>query len=153
MTYPTRALLAFVLALAIPLQGFAAASMLLCGPGHAQAAAPMVASPHAAEADAHHHGTGVAHGHAASDHHASASAAIAQDAPAHAVVVDGASKHAPAKLLTGKCSICASCCSGSAIVSAPYALPLVVTASELTVEPASILVGVTLSRLERPPRT
>lgn len=105
-----RTLLIWLLLLAVPAQGVAAATMAFCGPNHhgGGAAAQMnVAAPggHA------HHGVDDAADHlhpaAQADENPSASAASGK-------VVD-ATKH--------KCSVCASCCSVGAILSSVLAVP------------------------------
>jgi hypothetical protein len=91
--------LMWLLTLAVPVQGFAAASMFNCGPGHhgtAQAQAQMHEA-HAAHATHDHGDDGVApdrpHAHA--------------DAPADADAAPVVHK--------GSCSACASCCMGAAL--------------------------------------
>jgi len=85
-----RIMLMWLLALAIPCQGFAAASMLNCGPGHHRAP-----SAHSHDGHAHQH----AGGPAASDHQ----------------VAKGSTIH---KAMKGSCSACSSCCTSVAIPSA-----------------------------------
>ena len=106
----------WLLALAVPVQGFAAASMLRCGPGH--------------------HDTVSGHSHADADHdhdghpHDDAMGAVpdeAQDeAHAHADDIggdvvssdqDAAPAHGLDKAKTGSCSACASCCTATALLS------------------------------------
>lgn len=91
-----RLLLAWLVLAALPLQGFAATSMLYCGPASG--------APQLAGTPAHRHGEAVApHDHAspkvvaAQSHHADASGAL-PDA-AH------------------ECGVCASCCGSMAIAS------------------------------------
>ena len=100
----------WLLALAVPAQGFAAASMLNCGPGHHGT----VSGP--ARAD-HHHDAHGHHGAAAADADASENVASsdAEAAPAHAL-------H---KGKTGSCSACASCCTVTAPPSAAPAFEAV----------------------------
>jgi len=149
-----RILLAFVLALAIPLQGFAAASMLLCGPGHDRRSVSFTA-PHHGHADAatqHEHAVhSHAQGHGGGQQHAHTTDS------AQASTVDASTAHdggkATAKLLSGKCSLCASCCSGLALLGAPGPVAITATHAAPVVEPAPILIGIVPPRLERPPRT
>ena len=98
----------WLLALAVPAQGFAAASMLNCGPGHHGT----VSGP--ARADHHHD----AHGHDG------AAAADAEADEAGENVVSNDSEPAPAhgvhKGKTGSCSACASCCT---VTAPPSAVP------------------------------
>lgn len=96
-----RLLLACLVMLAIPLQGFAAATMLFCAPG---------APHHAAASGGGTHGA-AGHDHAAHSHAPSqASQQAAQDAvdAAHLTAADAA--HA--------CSVCAACCHSVAISDA-----------------------------------
>jgi hypothetical protein len=96
-----RLLLAWIIMVAVPLQGFAAASMLFCGTGaahHSQAAS----HAHPADVPAHDH---------------------AQQEPDSKVVADQGSAKASddgnATQLTHKCGVCASCCHAVAITQAP----------------------------------
>lgn len=89
-----RILFAWLLTAAVPMQGFAAASMLLCGMG--------TQHQHTAQASEHHD-------HAAMHNHSGGDAA-----QGHAHAADPASNASPD---TGhKCSICAACCNGVALV-------------------------------------
>lgn len=108
-----RALLIWLLVLAVPAQGAAAATMVFCGPNHhgGGAAAQMQAA-----APANHEQYG---GAAAPNHEHSQTAAVADEvssatAASYAKVGDS-SKH--------KCSACASCCSVGAILSSVLAVP------------------------------
>ena len=66
--------LVWLVMLAVPAQGFAAATMLFCGPMHERMSGTM-----AAEGSAHHHAAGTESGH---EHHAASSSEAAQEAPA-----------------------------------------------------------------------
>jgi hypothetical protein len=108
-----RLLLAWLLMAALPLQGFAAASMLFCGneSQHAHAQALTVGASGADEAWSGLHGAGqhdrAGHQHASSKHpqHGEKSAHSMPDA-------------------THKCSVCAACCNCVALVSTAHALAL-----------------------------
>jgi hypothetical protein len=107
-----RALLVWLLVLAVPAQGIAAATMAFCGPGHHGSGS--TAQMHAAApADHAHHGGAAETGH---EHHQAASAPD-EEASATALTAKDAdpSKH--------KCSACASCCSVGAILSSVQAVP------------------------------
>lgn len=129
-----RIALAWLLALALPMQGYAAQTMLLCGP-------------------ANHHGSGPEH-HGGHDHagmlseHASAQSTVMTPAPVQEVDQAGAAaaKHA------GGCSVCASCCSAVAItagvVSFAVARPDLPEVPTVQVARDRVMVG----GLERPPR-
>lgn len=119
-----KRVLACLLMLAIPLQGFAATAMLTCGPIHQRVSAG------AGGAHGHEHGPG--HVHDAAHEHSHGAAAQAQDHAAHHdhdAQDDGAAApdlhNAPMLSAVGEfdqvakasCSACASCCSGAAMVS------------------------------------
>jgi hypothetical protein len=96
-----RIFLAWLLLAAMPLQGFAAASMLFCGP--AGAAQHQLAKAPGAEHDHGHHTGAVAsaHGHAAAE------------APSVSSALPDA---------THTCGLCASCCHSVAIAATPFLL-------------------------------
>jgi hypothetical protein len=105
-------LIVWLVAVALPLQGFAAATMAACEPGD------RAGSTHSAE-----HGV-----KAALDSHSAVPTAHHH----HDMAVDGGSDldHQPvsSKAQTSKCSLCASCCTAAAIPSislafAPVSLP------------------------------
>lgn len=99
-----KALIVWLMLVAIPFQGFATASMLPCAPGQA---APAMAPEHCAMMAT----MMPAHAHVQAQEHA---------ASAHAAAHDHAG---------GKCSACASCCFGAVMappmpaVQAPLATP------------------------------
>lgn len=101
MARVVRIALMWLIALAVPLQGFAATSMLFCAPAH--------------EAAAHHEHPGhdhVQHGHA---HHAAAPDAHASAGMNH----DDAGAQSADKSSATKCSVCASCCSAVTMPAEP----------------------------------
>jgi hypothetical protein len=122
-----RALAIWIVALALPLQGYAAAAMITCGPMHSQIATASEHSP------SHHDAMAAGHSHPAVD----------EDEPS-----------VLAKFLAFKCSACASCCTASAAPAPVMPFPGLMQAhtavipfsgsSEDTVVPDGI---------ERPPRT
>lgn len=104
-----RIVLTWLLLLALPLQGFAAATMVNCGPNHHVMMAAAMADT-ADSAASEHDGAGGQHHHemgAAADHHEAAS----NDA-------DAPSVHHLDKLMKFKCSACAACCMGAAMPTA-----------------------------------
>lgn len=107
---------------AVPLQGFAAVSMALCGQDSA-AAAP-----------SHHEQAreGAAHAH--------------HEAGAGEAAPDGA------EALGHACSICASCCSAAALPVAAQASPVLVAGHPFASGPTGSLVEQPTSVIERPPR-
>jgi hypothetical protein len=121
-----RKFIALLLILALPTQGFAAAGMLACGPGHAPAVlapefdapasdAPLSEAPAAESAGQSHHDHAT-HSHAVRNGHR------AHDpAPEAAGDESAATSVAVASAMDGfdnqsTCSACASCCYGAALV-------------------------------------
>ena len=110
-----RAALVWLLLFSLPLQGYAAATMLSCGPNHHQmwAAAAMTT----ATTTSHHDSGEAQHEH----HHAQTVADDpAPDATANVDVAgDDASVDRLNKLSKFKCSACAACCVGAALPTSP----------------------------------
>lgn len=110
-----RKFIVCLLVLALPAPGFAAAGMLACSPGHARvmtAPALDAMAVEAAQASSHDHG---AHPHALGD----APEPALQDATAgHTAQVSDAVSGAGAldSQAGTKCSACAACCFGAALV-------------------------------------
>lgn len=132
MSKVLRIVLAWLLAAALPLQGYAAQAMLFCAPAHHQATveAPMH------EGHSHDH---EAMGHA--DPEDAAAAQAGDDGPA------GSGSQAQ------KCSVCASCCSASAPATA-------LTIVGIQPQPEAVSTAIALAHdrlvvggLERPPRS
>jgi hypothetical protein len=101
-----RLILAWLMMAALPLQGWAAASMLYCGPAQraavqAQAQVPAAGSDHGMQAA--HHGTDAG---SPAHHHADTTAADDSDAAG-----DGADH---------TCGVCAACCHGVALAQTPH---------------------------------
>ncbi|MED5622383.1 hypothetical protein [Ideonella sp. BN130291] len=124
-----RLLALWLIAVALPIQGVAAATMLHCAgmPSHEAA----VAGP-----GDHHEGHG---GH----HHAGAATEPAGDA--HATHHPAGGKHS--------CSACASCCSATALPAMPLLLVSQGVTEPLTPDPERPLVAFLTGGPERPPRT
>lgn len=118
-----RIVLTWMLALALPIQGVAASTMLSCGQAHHQAA--LAAHGHAAPSDGHH----VHEQSAAPD--------------------DGA---AAGQSAAGKCSVCANCCSVAAIAASVPSFDVVPVAPGFGVGSFQWRAGITGGGLERPPR-
>ncbi|WP_018228744.1 hypothetical protein [Methyloversatilis universalis] len=102
MNAPARFLLILMLLCALPLQGFAAASMLRCAPSH-HGSTQVDTSAYADEG--HHHDPSMPAVHPTHD-----------GEPAHGA------DHAPAHGKYG-CSACAACCIGGALASPAPLLP------------------------------
>jgi hypothetical protein len=146
-----------LLALALPLQGLAAATMIACGPAHPHDVAHALdrneASAHEAQGgvtSAHHH-----------DEHAPRLGAVAEHAHADALAADSTAADDPmaaddpSSTTPGqKCSVCASCCTTSAglptaaVVAEPAALADSHVDEERATPPAFLTGGP-----ERPPRS
>jgi hypothetical protein len=126
-------LMIWLLAVAIPVQGWAAGTRVACGAAHHGAAA--VTAEASASALAHYH---------RHDHHQMEQAGQgAQDIPA----AGAGHKHA------GSCSTCAACCVGAAIITAALAImPVPGTTAVLIAEPSSAYTGHIPDGPERPPR-
>ena len=128
----TRILLAGVLVALLPLQGYAAAAMISCGPMHAH---------QVAEAESSHRA-----GHTGHPHGSSESAGKLESEP-------GGTSPALPDLLKLKCSACAACCTGAAAPSP--AIPSVTAIKSHAV--VSLFFdwsdhSIVLPGLERPPR-
>ena len=164
-----RTVLIWLLAVALPVQGAAAATMLACGPGHHGAAgahahaAEAGQAPHAHDIGAHAHdheaqhdhqaGDGSAHPHTdgdgADDHHGGMLGESSQASPTD---VDSATGN-PVHKSAGKCSACASCCTVAVLPTSALAIASPVHTDRVTVFfPVQAAVFMT-GGLDRPPRT
>ena len=101
-----RTLLIWLLVLAVPAQGAAAATMAFCGPNHHGSSSARVEVSAATSKHSHHGGAESVHEVRSG---ASTTMAAADDVPT-VMKVNQASKQ--------KCSVCASCCSMGAILTA-----------------------------------
>lgn len=176
-----RAVRRFVLWLVIailPVQGYAAATMVACGPIHERMASAATrahdhdgssqngkhghdgpgrrAHDHSApDHGAHDHGAHGhgAHGHGAHDRGARDHAASAAHAPP-AAMADSSTAAAAGGLADFTCSACAACCVGAALPAGDVSLDVSALAPD-TLRPAAAapLAAVTLDGLERPPRS
>lgn len=133
-----RHLLLCLMMLALPLQGFAAASMLYCGMGaghDAKAVQTEIKSNHHPMADA----MGLQHDHGKHD---KTMQAVKQSPDTQKQLPDS----------THKCGVCAACCSVIAIADFPQTLELQSSPKADLVEPF-VLIHTVPSRLpEKPPR-
>ena len=133
-------LVIWLMALAIPAQGMAAATLMHCGPGHHGApSAPHKAPvlPEAFLAAGEH----AVHGHA---HHTAADADVASDSAQNA---------ADSSPTQHRCSACASCCAGVALTSKAVTLPTIDPAGEVAVLTLTRATSVVIDGPERPPRS
>lgn len=138
MSIRIRTVLMWLLLLALPMQGYATATMVSCGPNHHRmAAAAQLVDAVSASATAHHshHGMQGPHAHEAS-----------------AVADEQDTRHlSPASKF--KCSACATCCVGAALPITP----LVFAAAAPSGAPSSVFsigpIGFQTDGPDRPPRT
>ena len=148
----------WLVAIAVPAQGIAAATMMHCGVGshHAQAASNKVeALPHAHLVAPVDH---AAHQHASHpDPDADTASEPVQsttssDASGTARPDKGVGDVKAVKTAAQKCSVCASCCAGLALPSTAVILPSLDPAHEVTVLPPREAASVVVDGPERPPR-
>jgi len=145
-----RIALAWMLASALPMQGYAAHAMLNCGPAHAgfsQAQSQVQSQLHSHAQDLHQ-----THDHAAHGHHEASSSPVDAHNEKAAAGGDGAQIKPLKTTGAGKCSACSSCCSAAAITVSvlrveviPQQVPFVAT---IPAGQDRVLIG----GLERPPR-
>ena len=151
MSFSTKNLFTWLLLLAVPLQGYAASTMLICGQGHHASASrttARVAEQNATSAANHDHSA--AHQDHASHAHQHIKSQF--DLENAASPQDHALTKVKGKHLSGKCSVCASCCGSAAMIST-FVLPPLERASSM-VEPLPLphIVDITIHGFERPPR-
>jgi hypothetical protein len=135
-----RIVLVWLLALALPVQGFASAAMAHCGQSHQQM--------HPAGAGAgHSHGNGAAAPH----HHDTASAGAATHAasPQH----EAAQLAKFTDLGQYKCSACASCCSAVALPTGMPDVPEPATPPAVFAPDVPSVADFAVGGPDRPPRT
>lgn len=129
-----RITLTWLLALALPLQGYAAQSMFPCGSGHSVPAV-RVASEH--------------HGDIA---HVSTATADERAQPTATSPARDAGGDTTAKAAKGKCSVCSTCCSVCGMTSDTRVFEASPTPTLYTTERELLRPGNVQSGLERPPR-
>lgn len=132
MTRALRSVLTWLLLVAVPLQGYAAAGMLFCGAvgEHAPAAAGV-------------------------EHHLDHAAAPLDGTHPHEATAGASDDGATPDLhgvVHGKCSACASCCSAAALPAAPMASAVVEPRATRFIDFERADTGQGSARLERPPR-
>ena len=151
MSFLTKTFFAWLLMFAVPLQGYAASTILFCGPGHHTSASRM--SPSAAELNTK---SSVKNDHSVAHHdHASHMHGQGKSTSDQATAVspqDHASTQVAGEHLADKCSMCAFCCGGAAMISTFTLPPLERASSMVEPLPQPLIVGITVHGLERPPR-
>lgn len=123
-----KRLLIWMVLVCLPLQSYAAATMLYCEP--AQHGATRMSHEGHMNGDMHQHHHDGAAKHSSSD--------------------DGSSS--PQKS-TGKCSACSACCLGTGLTAATVTTLLLTGSPVMVSRPIDALASVTLEGLQRPPRT
>ncbi|MFZ2650850.1 MAG: hypothetical protein WA210_12185 [Burkholderiaceae bacterium] len=144
MAWSTRTLLIWLLVLAVPAQAAAAATMAFCGPNHHGGARAALAAQVAAAAHAHH-------GSATQSPHEHDGAAAQPDDDAAAA----GSAATPGKFVQAdaqKCSVCASCCSGAAILGTVVAVPALEVSPTQFIAVVPTVAAFSADGPERPPR-
>ncbi len=126
-----RLLLAWLVLAAIPLQGFAAASMLFCGMGSGHQPAPQVQ----AQAGEHHDHASHGHGHVVAEK-------AAQPADGQAQLPDA----------SHKCGVCAACSHSVAITQTPRVLALAPPPQAQASEPFVLIHPRPSTVPDKPPR-
>ena len=142
-----RLLMTCLLLIALPLKGFAAVSMLACGPDHHRIVG-VVAQVTESGSGSHDHGSGLTHHHSTSpsDVPVNARSGVAHD-NASAM---GQTSHANTLF---KCSSCAPCCAGVALTSdAAVQVAVPVSSADFPVA-RPVLPSAPVGRLDRPPKT
>ena len=140
-----RALLIWLLALAIPAQGVAAATMAFCGPNHhgGDAAAP---AQHATAASHLHGDVGATEAAVAHEH------PRADASPPAAADPGLSSKAKVGSAVQHKCNVCGSCCSTGALMSALPTLPAADAASTTFSSVVATVDPFAADGPDRPPR-
>ena len=136
----------WLVALAIPLQGLAAATMLSCGPGHHG----MMAAEAMQSAATHDH---AAHGHAAfSGEHADDAAGPTDLGASAAAVEDKSAAKDLHQLAKFKCSACAACCITTALPSPTVSFDPPKQTAVFVLPPTVLVAAFLTGGQERPPR-
>ena len=131
----------WLLAAAIPLQGFAAVTVHRCAANHHQRAAAAPAFVHADP---------VAHPHAG-HHPAGATLSDPQEGDDSAQTVEA--KDGVQQSAKGSCSLCASCCTAAALPATIVAFDAAVFVEPLTAAPGGSVAPFLTDGPERPPRS
>lgn len=147
-----KSLIVWLMLLAIPFQGFASATMLICAP--IESAPQLLAM---AQSPAVHHHADAATGGRHHDH--AAHAAAADEHAAHATAADNASAHSSDDTAAadhhagGKCNSCATCCFGAIMApSSASRVPAEVQHFAFVSFEVERMASVDLAHPERPPQ-
>lgn len=140
----------WLLALAIPTQGFAASTMLFCGPGHHGSTASLAATARVHASEAH---TGVPPRSASrSDHHRFSTEVDTPPSPRQTAVGGKLTGSKPRSNVGGKCSACAACCTSVAIGATALLVEVVPLVRDYAASPAEPPTRLSTGGLERPPK-
>ena len=155
MSKAFRAALVWLMMLAIPSQGFAAATKLYCGSGHQSMLTGHEVAHQGGRADAaalRHtelHGQSAHSDHGAHDHGAPVAHPDETGAVADHASAEGPLEQSPAV----KCSVCAFGCNTAAIVSGPLVLSPQGVSSSLVVAVLEVSASFFTDGPKRPPRS
>ncbi|MFZ5542753.1 MAG: hypothetical protein ACOZJZ_04295 [Pseudomonadota bacterium] len=128
-----RSFVLWLLVAALPLQGYAASSMVGCGPSHERMATALAQLPSEHEAMPHH-------------------AAAPQDGAVDAAT-DGSTVEKLAQFGQFKCSACAACCAAAALPAGDWSLTLPqLPPGMLAPAVGTRIASLALDGPERPPR-
>ena len=144
-----RIVVAWLLALALPVQGLAATTMQHCGPNHAGHTTVAQAGHHAQHEQAHKHAYEHAYEHA---HFSAAASTPVQPDVSVDQAVPTVAKAEVSRAPAGKCSACASCCSALALVAKPLWFPPPDPASNPFLPSETRQPGFFTDGQDRPPR-
>lgn len=137
-----RTVITWLVLLALPLQGYAAATLLHCGPDHHR----MSQAAELATSDSADHVIHSGHRHASGTDDAGAMKASVDAGD------DAASLHHLDKLSKFRCSACAACCMGAALPTAVLEFNPVAGTAAPTSFVTTARVGFVTDNPERPPR-
>ena len=142
-----RILLTCLLLIALPIKGFAATSMLACGPNHHHLYGTAAHEGEVASSLSHDHGNGETHQH-------SAMQPLASDPAQSGVLSDDAASagRSPPLNANFKCNTCAPCCA-SAMLTNDVSIQLAAPVGSSEFPTFKIIYrSATVGRLDRPPR-
>jgi hypothetical protein len=135
-----RALLVWLVVLAVPLQGAAAASMAFCGATHHGGGPALAAVSTSAFEHTHHGGADL-------EHHFDA------DVSSKAVIADdGSSMSKAGQAVDQTCSVCASCCSSGAMLATLPVVPATESAPTVFTTVVPTVDAFAADGPDRPPR-
>jgi hypothetical protein len=137
-----RLILAWLLLAALPLQGWAAATMLFCGPAQRDAVVAKAHSP--GQAISHHHMDPANHDMQAAhgQHQADTTGDIGNGHHGAKTVADG----------SHTCGVCASCCNGVALAQTQHSPSIAVAPRADLAEPLTVVLARPSPVPDKPPR-